>query len=47
MTSPDANRPFSIVPEHVRSAVFYIQQTAQSLLTGSARPTSTSTSTIS
>ncbi len=34
MTSPDPNGTFSITPEHVQNAGLYIQQTAQSLLTG-------------
>ena len=34
MTSPDPNGTSSITPEHVQNAGLYIQQTAQSLLTG-------------
>lgn len=34
MTSQDPSGTFSITPEHVQNAGLYIQQTAQSLLTG-------------
>ncbi|WP_278263000.1 WXG100 family type VII secretion target [Nocardia sp. AG03] len=34
MTSQQPNDAFSVTPEHVQNAGVYIQQTAQSLLTG-------------